>query len=283
MLPHIHHDRHPTRSPSKRTPNPSAILDTGATSRMNATTATRIRLPETPPQHPSATFGDASNRSGHERPFPFVHFQTERDPRPPPSAILKYKTTLATKDAGAIVSLTIPRIVSEPTATAIAYFLDKKNSRGPDESSTISDFDNHTVKQYKRKTDTNASKDDHALGKLNREKAKRTLFQMSTKLEVEFFESGNDFSEALTHAKLEELDLFRKTVKPVDRVLKDSCTKKEDIDGVVLVGASHSNLARTPRPPPPHWALERLPRPFVHFPDEHLHTGATFSNVLAGP
>ncbi|KIO22314.1 hypothetical protein M407DRAFT_28187 [Tulasnella calospora MUT 4182] len=33
----------------------------------------------------------------------------------------------------------------------------------------------HMVKQYKKKTDTDASKDDHALGKLNREveKAKR--------------------------------------------------------------------------------------------------------------
>ncbi|KIO25597.1 hypothetical protein M407DRAFT_236961, partial [Tulasnella calospora MUT 4182] len=94
------------------------------------------------------------------------------------------------------------------------------------------------VKQYKKKTDIDASKDDHALGKLNREveKAKCTLSQMSTKLGVEFFEGGNDFPES----KFEELnnDLFRKTLKPVDQVLKDSGIKKEDIDDVVLIGGS---------------------------------------------
>jgi molecular chaperone DnaK (HSP70) len=39
-----------------------------------------------------------------------------------------------------------------------------------------------------------------------------------------FVENGNDFSETLTHAKFEELniDLFRKTMKPVEQVLKDA-------------------------------------------------------------
>ncbi|KAF8532584.1 heat shock protein 70 family [Gautieria morchelliformis] len=41
--------------------------------------------------------------------------------------------------------------------------------------------------------------------------------QASMKLEIESFESGNDFSETLTRAKFEELkmDLFRKTMKPI--------------------------------------------------------------------
>ncbi|KAG8915229.1 ATPase with role in protein import into the ER [Tulasnella sp. 408] len=109
-----------------------------------------------------------------------------------------------------------------------------------------------------KKTDTDASKDDYALGKLNHEveKAKRTLSQMSTKLEIEFFEGGNDFTKTLTYAKFEEFDLFRKTVKPLDQVLKDSGTKKED---VVLVGASHSNLARPPQPPPRRFAFNLKP------------------------
>ncbi|KAG8921188.1 ATPase with role in protein import into the ER [Tulasnella sp. 408] len=188
----------------------------------------------------------------------------------------------ATKDAGTIAGLTILRIVNEPTAAAIAYGLDKKkNSRGADESHIIvydlgggtfdvsllsvddgvfevlatagdthlggEDFDNriidYMVKQYKKKTGTDVSKDYRALGKLKREveKAKRTLSsQMSTKLEIESFEGGNDFSETLTRAKFEELnnDLFRKTLKPVEQVLKDSGMKKEDIDDVVLVGGS---------------------------------------------
>ncbi|KAG8936119.1 ATPase with role in protein import into the ER [Tulasnella sp. 418] len=109
------------------------------------------------------------------------------------------------------------------------------------------DFDNRVIdymtKQYKTKTGTDVSKNLRALGKLKREveKAKRTLSsQMSTKLEIESFENGNDFSETLTRAKFEELnnDLFRKTLKPVEQVLKDSGMKKEDIDDVVLVGGS---------------------------------------------
>ena len=109
------------------------------------------------------------------------------------------------------------------------------------------DFDNHViahfVKQYKKKTGTDVSKNLRALGKLKREveKAKRTLSsQQSTRLEIESFENGNDFSETLTRAKFEELnmDLFRKTMKPVEQVLKDANLKKEDIDEIVLVGGS---------------------------------------------
>ena len=58
------------------------------------------------------------------------------------------------------------------------------------------------------------------MGKLKREveKAKRTLSsQMSTRIEIESFFKGEDFSETLTRAKFEELnmDLFKKTLKPV--------------------------------------------------------------------
>ena len=65
------------------------------------------------------------------------------------------------------------------------------------------------------------------MGKLNLkvEKAKRTLSsQQSTRIETESFEDGNDFSETLTRAKFEELnmDLFCKTAKPVEQVLKDA-------------------------------------------------------------
>jgi len=81
------------------------------------------------------------------------------------------------------------------------------------------------------------------LSKLKREveKAKRTLSsQQSTRLEIESFEDGNDFSDTLTRAKFEELniDLFRKTMKPVEQVLKDAGVKKEEVDEVVLVGGS---------------------------------------------
>lgn len=102
------------------------------------------------------------------------------------------------------------------------------------------------------------------MGKLKREveKAKRTLSsQQSARLEVESFFEGQDLSETLTRAKFEEvrnvllcqtagsdlcvsvvaqlnMDLFRKTMKPVEQVLKDANVKKDAINDVVLVGGS---------------------------------------------
>jgi heat shock protein 5 len=105
------------------------------------------------------------------------------------------------------------------------------------------DFDNRVidyfVKLYKKKTGTDVTGNNRALGKLKREveKAKRTLSsQQSTRLEIESFEGGNDFSETLTRAKFEELnmDLFRKTLKPVEQVLKDAGVKKDEVDEVRL-------------------------------------------------
>jgi len=167
--------------------------------------------------------------------------------------------------------------VNEPTAAAIAYGLDKKGGEsrivvydlggGTFDVSLLSiddgvfevlatagdthlggeDFDNrlmdHFIKAYKTRTGSDVSQNQRALGKLKREveKAKRTLSsQMSTKLEIESFENGNDFSETLTRAKFEELnvDLFRKTLKPVEQVLKDAGVKKDEVDEIVLVGGS---------------------------------------------
>ncbi|KZT24938.1 heat shock protein 70 [Neolentinus lepideus HHB14362 ss-1] len=183
----------------------------------------------------------------------------------------------ATKDAGTIAGLTVLRIINEPTAAAIAYGLDKKGGEsriivydlggGTFDVSLLSiddgvfevlatagdthlggeDFDNRVMeyltKQYKKKTGTDVSNNLRALGKLKREveKAKRTLSsQQSTRIEIESFEGGNDLSETLTRAKFEELnmDLFRKTMKPVEQVLKDANVKKEEVDEVVLVGGS---------------------------------------------
>lgn len=183
----------------------------------------------------------------------------------------------ATKDAGIISGLTILRIINEPTAAAIAYGLDKKGGEsqiivydlggGTFDVSLLSiedgvfevlatsgdthlggeDFDNrvidYMVKTYKKKTGVDVTSNLRAMGKLKREveKAKRTLSsQSSVRMEIESFEGGNDFSETLTRAKFEELnmDLFRKTMKPVEQVLKDAGVKKDQINDVVLVGGS---------------------------------------------
>lgn len=183
----------------------------------------------------------------------------------------------ATKDAGVIAGLNVLRIVNEPTAAAIAYGLDKTEGErqilvydlggGTFDVSLLSiddgvfevlatagdthlggeDFDNrvidHFLKLHKRKNKVDASKDLRSVGKLKREveKAKRTLSsQMSTRIEIESFFDGKDFSETLTRAKFEELnnDLFRKTLKPVEQVMKDANVDKIDVHDIVLVGGS---------------------------------------------
>ncbi|EGS19927.1 uncharacterized protein CTHT_0044200 [Thermochaetoides thermophila DSM 1495] len=183
----------------------------------------------------------------------------------------------ATKDAGTIAGLNVLRIVNEPTAAAIAYGLDKTQGErqiivydlggGTFDVSLLSidqgvfevlatagdthlggeDFDqriiNHFAKLFNKKHGVDVTTDPKAMGKLKREaeKAKRTLSsQMSTRIEIESFFQGIDFSETLTRAKFEELnmDLFKKTLKPVEQVLKDAKLSKSDIDDIVLVGGS---------------------------------------------
>lgn len=173
--------------------------------------------------------------------------------------------------------MNVLRIVNEPTAAAIAYGLDKTDGErqiivydlggGTFDVSLLSidqgvfevlatagdthlggeDFDqrviNYFAKSYNKKNNVDISKDLKAMGKLKREaeKAKRTLSsQMSTRIEIEAFFEGNDFSETLTRAKFEELnmDLFKKTLKPVEKVLEDAKVKKIEIDDIVLVGGS---------------------------------------------
>lgn len=73
------------------------------------------------------------------------------------------------------------------------------------------------------------------------ENAKRTLStSQSTSIEIESFEGGNDFSETLTRATFEELnmDLFKRTMKPVEQALTDAGVRKEDIDEVSVVNMS---------------------------------------------
>ncbi len=185
----------------------------------------------------------------------------------------------ATKDAGTIAGLNILRVVNEPTAAAIAYGLDKGEKEGERQVivydlgggtfdvSLLSidsgvfevlatagdthlggeDFDHRVmdyfVKQYNKKNNVDVTKDLKAMGKLKREveKAKRTLSsQKSTRIEIEAFHKGEDFSETLTRAKFEELnmDLFKKTMKPVEQVLKDAKVSKAEVDDIVLVGGS---------------------------------------------
>merc|ERR1712227_187654 len=73
------------------------------------------------------------------------------------------------------------------------------------------------------------------------ERVKRTLSsQHQARLEIESLIEGTDFSETLTRARFEELnmDLFKKTLGPVQKVMSDAGLKKNEIDEMVLVGGS---------------------------------------------
>ena len=67
----------------------------------------------------------------------------------------------------------------------------------------------HFIKLYKKKKGKNIRKDNRAVQKLRREveKAKRALSaQHQTRIEIESFFEGEDFSETLTRARFEELN-----------------------------------------------------------------------------
>merc|ERR1712179_96241 len=109
------------------------------------------------------------------------------------------------------------------------------------------DFDQrvmeHFIKLYKKKKGKDIRKDNRAVQKLRREveKAKRSLSAShQVRIEIESFFDGDDFSETLTRAKFEELnaELFKSTLKPVQKVLDDSDLQKKEIDEIVLVGGS---------------------------------------------
>ena len=182
----------------------------------------------------------------------------------------------ATKDAGAIAGLRVERILNEPSAAALAYGLDEKGEKnilvydlggGTFDVSILNiddgifevvstngdthlggeDFDHrvmeHLMRQWNQKTGLDAHKDKRAVQKLRREveRAKKVLSSQSqARVEIESFQDGQDFVETITRARFEEInmDLFRKTLKPVDKVLEDADMKKHSIHEVVLVGGS---------------------------------------------
>lgn len=184
----------------------------------------------------------------------------------------------ATKDAGLIAGLNVMRIINEPTAAAIAYGLDKKDEReknvlifdlggGTFDVSLLSiedgifevkstagdthlggeDFDhrlvNHFVNEFKRKNKKDLSTNQRALRRLRTacERAKRTLSSSAqTFIEIDSLYEGIDFYTSITRARFEELcqDLFRSTLDPVEKVLRDAKVDKSQVHEIVLVGGS---------------------------------------------
>jgi len=184
----------------------------------------------------------------------------------------------ATKDSGTIAGLNVLRIINEPTAAAIAYGLDKKvggernvlifdlgggtfdvsiltiedgifevKSTAGDTHLGGEDFDNrmvnHFVQEFKRKHKKELTTNKRALRRLRTacERAKRTLSSSTqASIEIDSLFEGIDFYTSITRARFEELnaDLFRSTLDPVEKSLRDAKMDKAQIHDIVLVGGS---------------------------------------------
>nr|AXC07422.1 heat shock protein 70 [Gadus chalcogrammus] len=184
----------------------------------------------------------------------------------------------ATKDAGTISGLNVLRIINEPTAAAIAYGLDKKvgaernvlifdlgggtfdvsiltiedgifevKSTAGDTHLGGEDFDNrmvnHFIAEFKRKYKKDISDNKRAVRRLRTacERAKRTLSSSTqASIEIDSLYEGVDFYTSITRARFEELnaDLFRGTLDPVEKSLRDAKMDKGQVHDIVLVGGS---------------------------------------------
>uniref|UniRef100_A0A4W5QP19 Heat shock protein family A (Hsp70) member 8 n=1 Tax=Hucho hucho TaxID=62062 RepID=A0A4W5QP19_9TELE len=184
----------------------------------------------------------------------------------------------ATKDAGTISGLNVLRIINEPTAAAIAYGLDKKvgmernvlifdlgggtfdvsiltiedgifevKSTAGDTHLGGEDFDNrmvnHFISEFKRKYKKDISDNKRAVRRLRTacERAKRTLSSSTqASIEIDSLYEGVDFYTSITRARFEELnaDLFRGTLDPVEKSLRDAKMDKAQVHDIVLVGGS---------------------------------------------
>jgi len=109
------------------------------------------------------------------------------------------------------------------------------------------DFDNrmvdHFVKEFQRKHKKDITGNKRALRRLRTacERAKRTLSASAqANIEIDSLFEGIDFYTTITRARFEEMcaDLFRGTLDPVEKALRDSKLDKASIHDVVLVGGS---------------------------------------------
>merc|ERR1712149_4056 len=109
------------------------------------------------------------------------------------------------------------------------------------------DFDNrmvdHFVNEFKRKHKKDIKGNKRALRRLRTacERAKRTLSASAqANIEIDSLFEGIDFYTSITRARFEELcsDLFKGTLEPVEKAMRDAKMDKSSINDVVLVGGS---------------------------------------------
>ena len=183
----------------------------------------------------------------------------------------------STKDACTIAGLEVLRIINEPTAACLAVGLQNKGKGekniliydfggGTFDVSLITvddgifevqatsgdshlggeDLDNRMVEHILDDIKKKHKKDLKDNGKCIRriktacERAKRSLSSTTTAaIEIDALD-GLDYTFQFSRAKFEDIcaDLFKKTMAPVDQVLKDAKVSKSQVDDIVLVGGS---------------------------------------------
>ena len=178
----------------------------------------------------------------------------------------------ATKDAGKIAGLEVKRIINEPTASSLAYGLDKKDkdekilvydlgelgdgvfqvlSTSGDTHLGGDDFDQKImdwlIDGFKAEQGIDLSQDKMALQRLKdaAEKAKKELSSsQSAEINLPFIAQKDGqpvhLDQTLTRAKFNQLtnDLVEKTKQPVMNALHDAGLDFNDIDEVILNGGS---------------------------------------------
>lgn len=214
----------------------------------------------------------------------------------------------STKDAGRIAGLNVLRILNEPTASALAYGLDRckggeKNilvfdcGGGTHDVSLLTldegifevkatsgdchlggqDIDRTLVEYcldaFRKNHTFDLSPNKKALRRLYTacEAAKRTLSTSTTaRIEIDSLYNGIDFHTVLTRAKFDDLNdaVFQRTLAPVTTVLKDAKMSKSDVHDIVLVGGT----TRIPK-------IQRMLREY--FNDKELCTGINPDEAVA--
>ncbi|XP_066887830.1 stress-70 protein, mitochondrial isoform X2 [Kogia breviceps] len=184
----------------------------------------------------------------------------------------------ATKDAGQISGLNVLRVINEPTAAALAYGLDKSEDKiiavydlggGTFDISILEiqkgvfevkstngdtflggeDFDQallrHIVKEFKRETGVDLTKDNMALQRV-REAAEKAKCELSSSVQTDInlpyltmdASGPKHLNMKLTRAQFEGIvtDLIRRTIAPCQKAMQDAEVNKSDIGEVILVG-----------------------------------------------
>lgn len=171
----------------------------------------------------------------------------------------------ATKQAGELAGLTVERIVSEPTAAALAYGLDKLGER---QKIAVYDlgggtFDISVLEMREGVFQVLSTAGDTQLGGDDIDRAlaeniapegvdparlveaaeaakKRLSSEESTRIELPFYDGTNSLSMELTRADFEKLirPLVERTRAHCLRALSDAGVKPEELDAVILVGGS---------------------------------------------